>query len=360
MKIVAVGDIMPGGLLSVLKTEYATEEVRSALNTADIRVGNFECAVEITRPEGKKYAAGGNTIFVKTEDVYRLSDLGIDIVSIANNHIFDLGPEGAYKAMEVLDQLGIRYCGAGRNITEARKPVIIEKQGKTYAFLAFADTGLKYMYEATDTLPGVNPLNEENVVSVIRKTSKLYDFVIVIPHWGVEYSSFPTLRVERLSKQMIEAGADLVLGGHTHRIQPIVKNRHKCIVYSLGNFVFPDRIINYPRFTWYPEDTRVDISSLPRVIGRCPQVEIPTIKTWYPCAYTGMMIFCSFEEGSLSISQSFVHMDVDSYCVSILHKGMLFQQFFLKIIGMAIKYNIYLPFYVLLRICRKLNSLLKF
>ena len=67
MKIIAVGDIMPGGVLSVTNTEFATEEVRRILAKGDLRVGNFECAVEVSNPKGKKYEAGGNTIFCRKE-----------------------------------------------------------------------------------------------------------------------------------------------------------------------------------------------------------------------------------------------------------------------------------------------------
>lgn len=91
MKIVSVGDIMPGGVLSVKNNEYATNEVRDYLFSGDLRVGNFVCVIEVQKPSGKKIEAGGNSVFIKEKDANRVKDLGIDIVSLANNHRLSRG-----------------------------------------------------------------------------------------------------------------------------------------------------------------------------------------------------------------------------------------------------------------------------
>lgn len=329
---------MPGGVLSVTNTEYATDEVRKILASGDLRVGNFECAVEVPTPGGKKFEAGGNTIFCREKDVRRVKDLGLDVVSLANNHLFDLGPEGAFKAISVLDGLGIKHCGAGRNLAEAQKPVVITREGKTYAFLAFADTRLRYMYEATDTEPGVNPLHEEYALSEISKASRIYDYVITIPHWGKENTYYPTLEVESLAKKMLKAGACLVLGGHTHRIQPVLNVHHKSIVYSMGNFLFSNRIINAPRFTWYPE-TKIDINSLPQVVG-CPVVEIPTIKLWRPMGYVGMIVKSVISKNRVKSKYLLTYTDMDN-CVGLKKKGVLMEKIKLWLLGFSIRLNVY-------------------
>lgn len=343
MKIIAVGDIMPGGVLSVTNTEYATDEVRKILSSGELRVGNFESAVEVPNPSGKKYEAGGNTIFCREKDVRRVKDLGFDVVSIANNHLFDLGPEGAFKAISVLDELGIKHCGAGRNLAEAQKPVVIAWEGKTYAFLAFVDTRWKYMYEATDTEPGVNPLHEEYVLSEISKASRQYDYVIAIPHWGKENTYYPTLEVEPLAKKMLKAGACLVLGGHAHRIQPVLNMHRKSIVYSMGNFLFSNRIINKPKYTWYPEND-IDIKSLPQTIG-IPFVEKPTIKLWRPLAYIGMIVECEVNKG-VKTNYVLTYTDMDN-CVGIMNKGKNHQRIIIRLLGSSIKLGIYKFVFVL-------------
>ena len=325
MKIISVGDIMPGGVLSINNSEFATNEVRDFLSSGDLRVGNFECAIEVPNPGGKKYEAEGNTI-------------GIDVVSLANNHLFDLGPEGAYKAIAVLDRLGISHCGAGHNLEEARKPVVVEKEGKTYAFLAFTDTRLKYMYEATETEPGVNPLREDYVVKEIKAAKRLYDFIIVIPHWGKENTYFPTLEVEKMSKKMINAGACLVLGGHTHRIQPVVNFKQASIVFSMGNFLFANRIINNPRFTWYPESI-IDVESLPQTIG-CPVVDKPTIKLWRAKGYIGMIVQSVITNKGVQSRYLLTYTNSDN-CVGLLRKGIYNERFRLYFLGLSIRLGVY-------------------
>lgn len=339
MTILALGDIMPGGLLSLCDSQYVSDEVTKMLESADLRIGNFECAVETSCPSGKKYSAGGNTIYVREKDVSKVKELGVDIVSLANNHLFDLGPEGALKAINILEKLGISHCGAGRNLKEACKPVIVRRNGNTYAFIAFSDTRWRYMYEATENTPGVNPLKEQHVIKEIKRVAEIYDYVIVIPHWGVEYSYFPQKEVERLSKSMIDAGADLILGGHAHKIQPVIKFKEKYIAYCLGNFLFPDRIINTPKNTWYPNDNKIDISSLPQVVGKCPTVDTPTIKLWYPCAYTGMILQCTFLKNEINTRYSLIS-TTNNY-VKPLAKGGFLYRLILYLIGHSIRYNYY-------------------
>lgn len=338
MKIIAVGDIMPGGVLSLTNNEYASLEIRERLSKGDLRVGNFECAIEVPNPTGKKVIGKGNTIFVREKDVARVKELGIDIVSIANNHLFDLGPEGAFKAIEVLDRLGIKHCGAGHNLDEARTPVVIVKEGHSYAFFAFSDTRLQYMYEATDTEPGVNPLREDYVIDEIKAASKLYDYVIVMPHWGKENTYFPTLEVELLAKKMIKAGACLVLGGHTHRIQPVLNIRHKSIVYSMGNFLFANRIINTPRYAWYP-DSMIDVNSLPQTLG-CPLVERPTIKLWRPWGYIGMIVDSEIFANKVHSRYILTYTNMEN-CVGVLKKGVNKERFILTLLAVAIQLGIY-------------------
>lgn len=340
VNIIAVGDIMPGGILTVTGNEYASESVRGVLAKADLRVGNFECAVEIPNPNGKKVELGGNTVFVKEKDVERVKSLGIDVVSIANNHLFDLGIEGARKAIETLDNLGIRHCGAGMNLAEARKPVIIKIGGKVISFLGYSQLTLaaRTTYFATDTEPGVCPLVEDIFTEDIRIARETGDYVVVIPHWGVENTYYPPIEVVDMSKKLVAAGADIILGGHSHRVQPIIKYRKSVIVYSMGNFLFPDRIIVPPKFTWYPED-EIDLDSLPTTIG-IPLVERPTIKCWRPLAYIGSIVNVHLDDKSIKTN----------YMLTLAHKNGLVKlldthekrhRFILKYIGLSLKINLY-------------------
>lgn len=313
-KIIAVGDIMPGGLLNGTDKEFVSPELKALLKEADIRVGTLETAIgNIPSFYTEKMSRRADVIYAMDDDLKRLVDLDINIVSLANNHFYDLGPEGAEHAIELLDQMGIKHCGAGKNHEEASKPVVFEKEGKSYAFLAFCDwreETVGWCPFATATEPGVNPMYDDNVVEQINQCKKQYDYVIVIPHWGKEHTFITTRHVYRLSKKMMDAGADMIFGGHTHRIQPVVTKRNSVIAYSLGNFLFPDRLIVKPRSTYYPEK-KIDVSKLP-VTDRYPFVEETTLKIWIPMARIGMGIEAEINCGRVNASCFYVRLDYDN------------------------------------------------
>ena len=310
MRIAAVGDIMPGGVLHGRDGLFVSDKVLAILRDADIRVGTLETAVG-NEPSfyEEKMARRADVIYVKDDDLKRLSELDINVVSLANNHFFDLGPEGAIHAIELLDSMGIKHCGAGRNLEEASKPVVIEKDGKSIAFLAFCDwrdETVGWCPFATETEPGVNPMYDDYVEEQIAKYKKQYNFVAVIPHWGKEHTFVTTKDVYALANKMIRAGADMVFGGHTHRIQPVVKKYKSVVAYSMGNFFFPDRLITKPRSTFYPDDA-LDIGSLPVTKGY-PFVEHVTLKLWQPLARIGEIVTVSFAGGVNSVESSYVEL----------------------------------------------------
>lgn len=314
MRIAAVGDIMPGGVLRGREGLFVSDKVLEILRQADIRVGTLETAVG-NEPSFyvEKMERKADVIYVKDDDLKRLVELSIDVVSLANNHFFDLGPEGAVHAIELLDSLGIQHCGAGRNLEEASKPVIFEKEGKSIAFLAFCDwreETVGWCPFATETDPGVNPMNDDYVVAQIIKHKKQCDYVAVIPHWGKEHTFVTTRDVYSVANKMIEAGADLVLGGHTHCIQPILKKRNAVVAYSLGNFFFPDRLIIKPRSTYYP-DYPIEWDSLPVTYGY-PFVDQVTLKIWRPSARIGEVAVVDLKSKYRSVNTRFVNLSEEN------------------------------------------------
>lgn len=297
-KIVAVGDIMPGGILAGVNTGYISQEVLEVLQNADIRVGTLETAIG-NEPNfvEEKMRRLGDVIYAKDEDLNKLKQLSINIVSIANNHFFDLGLDGARHTIQLLDKLGITHIGAGNNIQEASAPAVRVVDNKRIAFLAFCDLKkMGWCPIATETEPGINPLYDDYVVSEIKKYKKQNDYVVVMPHWGKEHTWVTTPRVYRLAKKMIKAGADLILGSHPHRVQPVVNYKNASVAYSLGNFLFPDRLIVKPRSTYYPEEP-IDLSSLPVTDGY-PYVECLTYKKWKPLARVGMVVISELDRKS--------------------------------------------------------------
>lgn len=299
--IACVGDIMPSGVLTGVNSDYVSNEVLDTLCGADVRIGTLETAIgnEPTFYEEKMNRLA-DVIYAKDCDLNKLLKLGIDIVSLANNHFFDLGPEGALHAIQLLDEIGIRHIGAGRNIKEASAPVIINISGKTIAFLAFCDwrnETVGWCPFASESSPGVNPMFDDYVESEILKYKKLNDYVVVLPHWGMENTWLTTPNVFRMAKKMLRAGADLILGDHPHRVQPLVNYKQGSVAYSMGNFLFPDRLIVPPRSTFYLEHD-VDYSTLP-ITEDYPYVSELTYKKWKPLARIGMIVLSELSSSSV-------------------------------------------------------------
>ena len=298
IRVAAVGDIFPGGILSDIDSGFVSKEIMKELNNADIRVGTLETAIgnEPTFYE-EKMTRLADVIYTKDHDLVKLKHLSIDIVSLANNHFFDLGLSGARHAIQLLDELGIKHIGAGNNIKEASAPVVETIAGKTIAFLAFCDwrnETVGWCPTATETEPGINPMNDDYVISEIKKYKCQNDYVVVMPHWGKEHTRITTQHVYKLAQRMIRAGADLILGSHPHRVHPVVNYKHASVAYSMGNFLFPDRLIIKPRSTYYP-DVPIDLSGLP-VTYEYPYVEQLTYKKWRALARVGMIVQASFEK----------------------------------------------------------------
>lgn len=289
IRIKAVGDLMPGGVLSGSDSVFITERVREFLCDADIRVGTLECSIG-NKPTfcEKKRQHSSAFVYAKDEDLKRIKYMGFDAVSLANNHFFDLGEEGALHTMEQLDKLGIKYFGAGKTLEEAQAPLIYNISGESVAFLGFCDMRLKHMQFATNNTPGVNPMERNHVKKTIQEAKKQNNYVIVLVHWGKEHTWWPRPHVVRMAKVMRKAGASLIIGDHPHRIQSFQNNRKCPVAFSLGNFLFPDRMINTPYVTYYPEND-IDVFRLPRIYD-FERVSEPSIKSWPNISNIGMVI----------------------------------------------------------------------
>ena len=176
----------------------------------------------------------------KTANVRYFADLGVDIVGLANNHVFDYGEQSFVDTLEALESAGIPYVGAGRNIAAAQAPVYLRANGLTVAYVA-ASRAEKFQFtpEATDTAPGILLCyDNDRFIASIREAASHADFVIALPHWGIERSAEPEEDQIESAHAYIDAGADAVMGAHTHCLQGIEFYRGRPIIYSLGNFWF--------------------------------------------------------------------------------------------------------------------------
>jgi len=236
----AVGDVMldRGIRAKILQNgvDYPFEETAEFINTCDLAFCNLECAIS---PRGnrlwKKYAFRGDTSFVEG-----LRRSGFNTFCLANNHTLDYGRDAFLDTKEALERNGFYVVGAGRNQTEALAAKVVRVKGTTFAFLASVDMPLDGIAHS-ENLPGPAQTDLVRITEEIRRVRKRVDFVIVSFHWGAELYPFPSERQREYAHRVIDEGADLVVGHHTHAIQSIENYRGKFILYSLGNFVFDSR-----------------------------------------------------------------------------------------------------------------------
>jgi len=305
LRISFVGDIMPGGVLAY-QDHYCTDEMKEYLAGFDLRVATLEVAIGDNLPfDEVKMKGRQNIIYSKNESIQKIVELNINIVSLANNHIFDLGFEGFENTIGLLEKNNILYCGAGRNLEEASRPVLISKAGKTIAFLTYCDYDfptIGYVPIATETSFGINPLNIDTVVADIKHYRESCDYVVVLPHWGVEYNRFPTKKMKDYSRLMVEAGADLIVGSHAHIAQPCMRYRQTSIYYGLGNFLFPDFYMNVPRPMWYPSKD-YELQSIPITHGYPYPVEQPMKRVWPFFSRVGLIVEAVFSNKVTSVSR---------------------------------------------------------
>ena len=291
MKILFVGDVMPGGVLPY-QNQYMDNDMSEYLKGFDLRVGTLECGVGTDIPfDQRKMDTYKSIVYVRDEDLRRLSEMGFNVVSLANNHAFDLGVEGFKNAVSVLDKLGIQHFGAGMNLEEAKKPVVIKDGDKEIAvFGCLFDYRVPYVfYTATETTPGVYHTNIKEVVSYIRELKKRYNKVIVMPHWGEEHKYLQRNLFKEYAFKMLAAGADCIIGSHPHIINPVVTWGGRKCYFSLGNFLFPEKCMQVPRPMYYPE-TEGEYRSLKRMWTYPKSITEPIVAVWKPKNRIGMMV----------------------------------------------------------------------
>jgi len=191
--------------------------------------------------EGKAY-----TFRAKPERVEILKELGVDIVKLANNHVYDYGREALLDTFSTLEEAEIAYVGAGRNLEEAMEPVYVELQGKTIAFVAASRAEKnKITPQATGDTPGIlRCYDTELFKQVIAEADSKADFVLAYVHWGTEYSYDLEEAQLTTGKEYLEAGADVIIGAHSHCLQGMEYYEGKPIIYSLGNYWFNEKTLD--------------------------------------------------------------------------------------------------------------------
>jgi Bacterial capsule synthesis protein PGA_cap len=207
--------------------------VREYLSGADLTLANFENPVikdSVYHPDATTFTGDLRLMPV-------LDQAGMDGVTLGNNHILDAGTTGLDETMRHLDDAGIAHAGAGMDLEEARRPMVFDLGGTKIGVLSYLDVPSYGWAWATQTAPGTAPLLQNVIEEDIERLRPRVDLILVMPHWGKEYTATPEPQQVDLAHTAIDAGADLVIGGHAHWPKGIEMYEGKPIFYGVGNFL---------------------------------------------------------------------------------------------------------------------------
>lgn len=212
--------------------------VRDLVRAADVAVATLEAPLS---GDGNGWCQGCMTFVGDERYASAIAHAGFDALSLAGNHIGDAGTQGVLDSVRAVRGADMLAFGAGASEAEARRPGIVETHGVTVAFLGYCDVPPE-SYRATAERPGYAALvhtdGYRTVAADIAAARLVADVVVVMPHWGIEYEPRPRPWIVAAAHAMIDAGADVVLGDHSHWVQPVEIYKGRYIAYSLGNFVF--------------------------------------------------------------------------------------------------------------------------
>jgi hypothetical protein len=228
-----------GGPMITARRVRAKGAVRALLQAADISLVNHEGPA----PKRHSYHPDGLVFTFDPSLEVGLRRAGIDIVSLANNHIRNAGSRGVMETIEHVADAGMASVGAGRDLRRARQGTCLPVTERRVCFLAYVGFDAA-RNRATRTRPGAAPLRASHVrADVARLRAEGADVVIIVPHWGREYVERPTSEQRRLARLMVSSGADAVLGAHSHVVGTVQLIEGVPVLYSLGNLLF-----DHPRF----------------------------------------------------------------------------------------------------------------
>jgi poly-gamma-glutamate synthesis protein (capsule biosynthesis protein) len=241
-KVTVVGDIMLGR--GVSDPRAALAPLADRLRSADLTVGNLES----TLSDAGDPQQGGDSFYAPPSVVPLLADAGFDALSLANNHTGDFEQRALLQTVRRLRDSPVAPFGAGRDRAAAAQAAVLEATGTSFGFLGFNAIG--ETPRATPVTAGAlsvrmpprtGALNRADLRYVARRVRELdrqVDVVVVLPHWGTQYTHQPEPVQRRVARRLVAAGADLVVGGHPHWVQGVDLVRGTVVAHSLGNFVF--------------------------------------------------------------------------------------------------------------------------
>ncbi len=231
------GDVHFEGRLAGLLTSDGLAALRPVLGGADVAVVNLETAITDRGVEQPKIYHFRTT----PQALVTLQSAGVDAVSMANNHAVDYGPDGLIDTLAAQASSPIPVVGIGPDAKRAFAPAVFDVRGTKVAVIASTQINdyTVHTYPATDTKPGIaGNLDNTRLLAAVRAARAAYDVVVVYLHWGSDYTSCPDGAQTGTAAALAKAGADVIVGGHAHRVQGAGWLGRTYVDYGLGNFVW--------------------------------------------------------------------------------------------------------------------------
>lgn len=237
VKVLFMGDLLlaKGAELKMIEqgSGYPFVKLDSELRKYNLVVANLENSIT---ERGEEYKNKTFRFRLSPANAGYLINGPIGVYTLANNHLLDYGEKGCLDTLEYLALNKKPYCGAGKNLEEARKPVIMNVGGNELVFLAYCERPPEDFY-ATDKKMGTAPLIPEQIIEDIKKYKRKNNLVILSLHWGVEHENIIREDQRENARRFIDSGADLIIGHHPHVPQGYEIYKGKTIWYSLGNAI---------------------------------------------------------------------------------------------------------------------------
>jgi poly-gamma-glutamate capsule biosynthesis protein CapA/YwtB (metallophosphatase superfamily) len=263
-------------------TEYIYDDVRQIISGADLAVGTLNATMSDYPPH--KGCVPTYVLVGSSGNADAMQRAGFDVMSVATNHIkncgvMNCGDRAFFDTLDNLERVGILAVGAGANHAEAMQPVVVTVNGVRFGIVSLGQ--IEQTAFAGEDTPGIAVLNPENLKAAIAAARQVSDVVIAMPHWGPEDVPWPNYIQRDLAQQLVDAGADLVVGNHTHVVQAIQEIDGVPVFYGLGNFVFDQGLRDHQQGVilkvYYKGDRYAGFDLIPTHVNRDGRVFVAAL-----------------------------------------------------------------------------------
>ena len=253
MKIIFTGDFSTQNRLANLDKINIINVDGSDYHFVDYAVVNFESPISTS---GRPITKIGPNLKNSVKSIQALKEVGVDMLTLANNHFRDYGECGVDETIKECERQNVAYLGGG-NFEKSKKPFLLVRDDIKIGIINICENEFS---SSTCHHAGSNGFDYIEVYNTVQRLKKESDFIVVIHHGGVEHFQLPTPRMKKLFRHFIDIGVDLVINHHQHCYSGYERYKERLIFYGLGNFLFDAPWPNVPDSWHYGYMVQVEFS----------------------------------------------------------------------------------------------------